>query len=37
MSPDGELLVGLVIAAGLVGVVIQVLPGSLSVLGAALV
>jgi len=37
MSPIGELLVGLVIAAGLVGVVVQVLPGSLVVLGAVLV
>jgi uncharacterized protein len=37
MSPAGELLVGLVIAAGLVGVVVQVLPGSLIVLGAVLV
>ncbi|PVU82323.1 DUF456 domain-containing protein [Cellulomonas sp. WB94] len=37
MSPAGELLVGLVIATGLVGVVVQVLPGSLIVLGAVLV
>jgi uncharacterized protein len=37
MSPDGELLVGVVILAGLVGVVVQVLPGSLLVLGAVLV
>ena len=37
MSPASELLVGLAIAAGLVGVVIQVLPGSLIVLGAVLV
>jgi uncharacterized protein YqgC (DUF456 family) len=33
----GELLVGLVIAVGLVGVVVQVLPGALLVLGAVLV
>jgi uncharacterized protein YqgC (DUF456 family) len=37
MSPIGELLAGLVIAVGLVGVVVQVLPGGLLVLGAVLV
>jgi uncharacterized protein YqgC (DUF456 family) len=37
MSAAGELLVGLVIAAGLLGVVVQVLPGSLLVVGAVLV
>ncbi len=37
MSPGGEVVVGLVIALGLVGVVVQVLPGSLFVLGAILV
>lgn len=34
MSPAGEFVVGLVIAFGLVGVVVQVLPGSLIILGA---
>jgi len=34
VSPGGELLVGLAIAFGLVGVVVQVLPGSLIILGA---
>lgn len=34
MSPGGEALVGLVVVAGLVGVVVQVLPGSVLVLGA---
>ena len=34
MSAGGELLVGLVVVAGLVGVVVQVLPGSVLVLGA---
>lgn len=34
MSATGEVVVGLVIAFGLFGVVIQVLPGSLIVLGA---
>lgn len=37
MSAGAELLVGLVILLGLVGVVVQVLPGSLLVLGAILV
>lgn len=37
MSPLGELVVGLVIVVGLVGVVVQVLPGALLVLGAILV
>lgn len=37
MSGWGELLVGLVIAVGLVGVVVQVLPGALLVLGAVAV
>ncbi len=37
MTPVGELLVGLVILVGLVGVVVQVLPGALLVLGAVLV
>lgn len=37
MTPVGELLVGLVIVAGLVGVVVQVLPGALLVLGAVVV
>ncbi|MGV8977025.1 MAG: DUF456 domain-containing protein [Cellulomonas sp.] len=37
MNPVGELLIGLVVAAGLAGVVVQVLPGSLLVLGAVLV
>lgn len=34
MSPLGELVVGIVILLGLVGVVVQVLPGGLLVLGA---
>ncbi|MFI2755171.1 DUF456 domain-containing protein [Cellulomonas sp. P22] len=34
MSVGGELVVALVVAAGLFGVVVQVLPGSLLVLGA---
>lgn len=34
VSPTGELIVGLVIAAGLVGVVVQVLPGSVLIVGA---
>ncbi len=34
MSGAGELVVGLVIAVGLIGVIIQVLPGSLIVLAA---
>jgi len=37
MSPGGEVVVGLVIALGLVGVVVQVLPGSVFVLGAIVV
>lgn len=37
MNPVGEVLVGLVIAVGLVGVVVQVIPGSLLILGAVLV
>ncbi|GII98613.1 hypothetical protein CLV28_0379 [Sediminihabitans luteus] len=37
MSAWGEVLVGLVIAVGLAGVVVQVLPGSVIVLGAVLV
>ena len=37
MTPLGELVVGLVILVGLVGVVVQVLPGALLVLGAVLV
>jgi uncharacterized protein YqgC (DUF456 family) len=37
MSWWGELLVGLAICVGLVGVVVQVLPGSLIILGAVLV
>ncbi|MDQ2625239.1 MAG: DUF456 domain-containing protein [Actinomycetota bacterium] len=37
MSGGAELLVGLVILVGLFGVVVQVLPGSLLVLGAILV
>ena len=37
MSAGGEILVGLVIAVGLFGVVVQVLPGALLVLGAVLV
>lgn len=37
VTPVGELLVGLVLLLGLVGVVVQVLPGSLLVLGAVLV
>lgn len=34
MSPAGELIVGLVLLVGLFGVVVQVLPGGLLVLGA---
>ncbi len=34
MSPGAEVLVGLVIAAGLVGVAVQVVPGALIILGA---
>lgn len=34
MSPAGELVVGLVILLGLAGVVVQVLPGAVVVLGA---
>lgn len=37
MNPVGEAVVGLVIAVGLVGVVVQVLPGALLILGAVLV
>jgi uncharacterized protein YqgC (DUF456 family) len=37
VSPLGEVLVGVVVAAGLVGVVVQVLPGGLLVLGAVAV
>lgn len=37
MSPLGEVVVGLVILLGLVGVVVQVLPGALLVLGAVAV
>ncbi len=37
MSALGEVLVGLVVAVGLVGVVVQVLPGALLVLGAVAV
>ena len=37
VTPLGELLVGVVLVAGLVGVVVQVLPGALLVLGAVLV
>lgn len=37
MSGGGEVVVGLVIALGLVGIVVQVLPGSILVLGAVLV
>src|SRR5690554_1562657 len=37
MSGGGELVVGLVIAVGLFGVVVQILPGSVLVLGAILV
>lgn len=37
MQPWGEVLVGLVVVAGLVGVVVQVLPGALVVLGAVAV
>jgi uncharacterized protein len=37
VTPFGELLIGAVIALGLVGVVVQVLPGGLLVLGAILV
>ena len=37
MSVLGEVLVGLAIAVGLVGIVVQVLPGNLLVLGSVLV
>lgn len=37
MPEWGELVVGLVVAAGLVGVVVQVLPGAFLVLGAVVV
>lgn len=37
MSGGGEVLVGIVVALGLVGVVVQVLPGALLVLGAVAV
>jgi hypothetical protein len=37
MDPIGELVVGLVIAVGIVGAVVQVYPGSLIVLGAVVV
>jgi uncharacterized protein len=37
MNPAGELLVGVVILLGLFGVVVQVLPGALLVLGAVAV
>lgn len=37
MSVPGEVLVGLAIAVGLVGIVVQVLPGNLLVLGSVLV
>ncbi|ROS31423.1 DUF456 domain-containing protein [Cellulomonas sp. PhB150] len=37
MNGAGDLLVGLVVLAGLVGVVVQVLPGALLVLGAVVV
>jgi uncharacterized protein YqgC (DUF456 family) len=37
VSPLGEVVVGLVIAVGLFGVVVQVLPGALLVLGAVAV
>ncbi|PJI94818.1 DUF456 domain-containing protein [Luteimicrobium subarcticum] len=37
MSSGGEVVVGIVILLGLVGVVVQVLPGNLLVLGAILV
>jgi uncharacterized protein len=37
VSPLGEVVVGLVIAVGLVGVVVQVLPGAVVVLGAVAV
>jgi uncharacterized protein YqgC (DUF456 family) len=37
VNPVGEVLVGVAIAVGLVGVVVQVLPGSLIILGAVLV
>lgn len=37
MTPFGEVLVGLVLLVGLVGVVVQVLPGALLVLGGVLV
>ncbi len=36
MTPFGELLVGVVLLAGLVGVVVQVLPGALLVLGGVI-
>lgn len=37
MTPEGELLIGIVLVLGLVGVVVQVLPGALLVLGGVLV
>jgi uncharacterized protein YqgC (DUF456 family) len=37
VNPIGEVVVGIVIAVGLVGVVVQVLPGSVLILGAVLV
>jgi len=37
VTPLGELLVGVVLLVGLVGVVVQVLPGALLVLGAVVV
>ena len=37
MNAGGEIVVGLVIALGLFGVVVQILPGSIFVLGAILV
>jgi len=37
VSPLGEVLVGVVVLVGLVGVVVQVLPGALLVLGAVVV
>jgi uncharacterized protein len=37
VNPVGEVVVGIVIAVGLVGVVVQVVPGALLILGAVLV
>ena len=37
MTPEGELLVGVFLVLGLIGVVVQVLPGALLVVGAILV